>query len=1099
MNNKLPFEEELLNNLTDKDLYYDKISATIKNTKNRYLPKDIINVTNPKLQKLIISNLNPQNALELIISKELSPNESLLKEIINSNQEKLTTILENEDYYIGRLDFSHIIFPFIEDLILNNTFHQKIFDLLTNPTITPNLTKRIYQEKEQAINIALENEEHTPDQFLLVNSSLQDKIINSLNQYNILDYVFHPLIINNDEVIDKILTKKEALLITQVIKYNYVTPEKLLEITNKKLQKTLISTISEKNILDFIFNNNLPEDLKKYIIATKSTEITNALKNLLTTENKEQKKILFNYIQGNIPKSLDEQITNILKENNPNFPPNRRDELLTETELIQEITNLMSKDINLSSNPQILTLLKNKFNLNTNQAQELLSILPYYKGDKLTLIKNYNTIEQFLLINTQIDKFYQYALNIDYDYITDILNIISHQEEFKKVKTYLETHLYPHTNTPRILIENFINIIKNYNRYQELCLNLSSASTPLSEEEKNNILYLFNQEITIQENKPKTVLDCLNINNQLKKNIIQKLNNPNNLDILELKDIICQILFNDNFKNLSEKLSIYGNTEEMIKLQFNNRHHENIISKASTMEIYTSLIEEISLCNDKDSLINLCQNIIANFEQVTKIFTTKVNYDKEMQELYSMETEANLTKINDNTSYNSVIDKELTKEYGIETYDFSDKEYTLLAHTVSEKTPNYLDVISGYSLGEVNFISLVPISYRNQVYYGKGAGLILGYDTMPIDNFICSSTINLGSNTSIAKNSSQIKSQYRKQRGILETSDPYFCNAEILCFRENLTPKYIILPNGRKPTPLEISLAKQTNLKFAITQQLEKAITNPIKIPHDITQISEREQDITELKSLKEKLLHNFKLQNTPRKIALIADPHSLFEPTLAVLEDARKQGITEIYSLGDNIGTGPNPSEVLELLDKYNVKSITGNHELYITKGIDTFKEHLDHTNSYQSSSNNSNWTKLQLTNQQINNLKLYPKTREIVLGGQKILLCHSIYGFNSDKLIINPRDYDKIFQGHIHFRQIGKSNIETLRGVGIGYKDQDLNKAYYLILTEQPTGGFTIEEKLVLFDIDNLKSSINISTLNEKDKQKITYWSTPRKEKIK
>ena len=36
-----------------------------------------------------------------------------------------------------------------------------------------------------------------------------------------------------------------------------------------------------------------------------------------------------------------------------------------------------------------------------------------------------------------------------------------------------------------------------------------------------------------------------------------------------------------------------------------------------------------------------------------------------------------------------------------------------------------------------------------------------------------------------------------------------------------------------------------------------------------------------------------------PRSIAILTDAYGLFEPTLAVLEDARKRGITEIYSLG--------------------------------------------------------------------------------------------------------------------------------------------------------------------------------------------------------
>jgi len=44
-------------------------------------------------------------------------------------------------------------------------------------------------------------------------------------------------------------------------------------------------------------------------------------------------------------------------------------------------------------------------------------------------------------------------------------------------------------------------------------------------------------------------------------------------------------------------------------------------------------------------------------------------------------------------------------------------------------------------------------------------------------------------------------------------------------------------------------------------------------------------------------------------KRALISDIHSNLEGLEAVLEDIDKQGISEIYCLGDIIGYGPNPA----------------------------------------------------------------------------------------------------------------------------------------------------------------------------------------------
>ena len=76
----------------------------------------------------------------------------------------------------------------------------------------------------------------------------------------------------------------------------------------------------------------------------------------------------------------------------------------------------------------------------------------------------------------------------------------------------------------------------------------------------------------------------------------------------------------------------------------------------------------------------------------------------------------------------------------------------------------------------------------------------------------------------------------------------------------------------------------------------------------------------------------------TGRKIGIFTDAHALVEPTVAALIDMKKNNIHEIYSLGDNVGVGPNPGEVIELLRNYSVISIAGNSEEYCTLGIEPF-----------------------------------------------------------------------------------------------------------------------------------------------------------------
>lgn len=64
-------------------------------------------------------------------------------------------------------------------------------------------------------------------------------------------------------------------------------------------------------------------------------------------------------------------------------------------------------------------------------------------------------------------------------------------------------------------------------------------------------------------------------------------------------------------------------------------------------------------------------------------------------------------------------------------------------------------------------------------------------------------------------------------------------------------------------------------------------------------------------------------------QIAILADIHANFQALEAVLADIDSQNIDEILSLGDNIGYGPQPDEVVRELMARDIFSVTGNHEL--------------------------------------------------------------------------------------------------------------------------------------------------------------------------
>ncbi len=73
-------------------------------------------------------------------------------------------------------------------------------------------------------------------------------------------------------------------------------------------------------------------------------------------------------------------------------------------------------------------------------------------------------------------------------------------------------------------------------------------------------------------------------------------------------------------------------------------------------------------------------------------------------------------------------------------------------------------------------------------------------------------------------------------------------------------------------------------------------------------------------------------------RAAILTDIHSNLAALEAVLAHAEAQNaLDQIWSMGDLVGYGPQPSECLAQLRQYEFQSVTGNHDLAVVGGIDT------------------------------------------------------------------------------------------------------------------------------------------------------------------
>ncbi len=75
---------------------------------------------------------------------------------------------------------------------------------------------------------------------------------------------------------------------------------------------------------------------------------------------------------------------------------------------------------------------------------------------------------------------------------------------------------------------------------------------------------------------------------------------------------------------------------------------------------------------------------------------------------------------------------------------------------------------------------------------------------------------------------------------------------------------------------------------------------------------------------------------SSPRLLAFLGDLHANVSALEAVLSLVDLEGATEIYCVGDLVGYGPRPNEIIDLVQDRQIQSVAGNHDWAVLKKLD-------------------------------------------------------------------------------------------------------------------------------------------------------------------
>lgn len=1014
------------------------------------------------------------------------------------------------------------------------------------------------QRDKEVIDLILKKRKETV--YEILRELEPDKLLGFLkNKYLPLDYKY--LIMKEHEAA---IDKKIKSLSAQQVGFHYLTDtsllpseikEKMFEVHREGFVKKY-SSLSDEGVLNEIRYGCHDVSLVKLIIELKIDE--NNIFKLLTIADEALVELVFE-LKGSIIKNYIDGLTiqQILTLEGSNVPVLHREKVLSYCEDVikNKVSSLEKEELyKYVSDSSVLFPVKKvileTFGIYEVDLQSCLDILdPVSIG---LLIDNYHDIKKFISeVGIDFQSFLQYGSGSKKhaNWLMYVTNIIKNdKEQFIRCKNYFFNNYYSEYRSKEnavYMISNFLEFLESYNKYRELCINLTNDNTILNKRDENNIMFLFNIKNVEGVEVPTTLEELSVFKVKLFNDYREKLEKQE-LSIEAVKSIFNDLLFcNSNI--ILKNIGGSGALKTLIKDNPNNKF---IVSLAKELLVYSQMIEMVNDSNNVEGLKKLLEYVFSSMETFARLQNVFFEFERKVVKLFEVDSKSNLTQLSKVKDLPGVLDMKLSKEYGGEVYDFSDKNYVLYAHVLS-KRDNIDDMMNGKSSGNSNFISVSPVSYRGQKYYWDLGELIIAYDRIPSGSFICSSIYNLGSNHVVNNNSSEVAEISRSQRGILETSAVTRNNSEALLYREGLRPCGLILPGGRKPTMAEMEYHKKYDLPFIITQDIAEAVNDPKMIfdaDSDVCEVVSEGDSFTEMVEMLKEHATIEKEDDvyTGREVALLTDCHSMYEPTLSALEDIRRHGITEIYSLGDNVGLGPNPCETFDLLEEYGVVSVAGNSEYYNTLGLEPF------TYFYDEKEKSQRWTEEKLGLDRISKIKLYSASIDLMMGDKKLALCHFAndvrwdYGArsthtyranrgrsgassqfaytNSDECwqeveshavgqednkrmggyvsyLNNPlfdgkkvTDYDAIIQGHVHFDMTDKledTDIYTLRAVGMGYEDKDVEHACYYVLKEKKDGGVELEKRFVPFNKNSLIANIYASSLPDKDRP-IQYVKT-------
>ena len=209
-------------------------------------------------------------------------------------------------------------------------------------------------------------------------------------------------------------------------------------------------------------------------------------------------------------------------------------------------------------------------------------------------------------------------------------------------------------------------------------------------------------------------------------------------------------------------------------------------------------------------------------------------------------------------------------------------------------------------------------------------------------------------------------------------------------------------------------------------------------------------------------------------KIAVISDIHANIYALMNILEDIDYQKVDTIICLGDLVGYGPHPNEVVSTIRRRNILCIKGNYDSAVVDNQYSYIRETD-LNSFSLP-----WTVNELREENRVYLNNLPNSLTLNIANKKILFVHGSPNKVNEYLLENSENTAKVMEelnedvlvcAHTHLPGSKNFNNKVYVNCGsIGKPKIGRPNSTYCILDITVDNGVKVQIKEVEYDVKKI-----------------------------